>query len=143
MTTEQNPELKNPITLCTVKYSSHYLVLCDVNGQVIAFPNQKSFERMWRRKYVELLRKGHSIEGLQNHFKFFQPMLHDVTDLDQFEDYVTPKPRRVASAEYINGNCIGLTCNNDNAAKYRFATGRLVKVNFKLALRAAEGKFKV
>lgn len=140
--TEQNPTLVNPITFCTVKYNKHYLVLSDTTGNVLAFPNQKTYERMWRRKYVELLRRGHSIESLQNHFSFFQPMLHNVKDITQFEEYVTPMPRRVVSAEYISGNCIGLTCDNDHAEKYREITGIPVKVNFKLAVRAAEGKFK-
>lgn len=122
---------------CTVKYVNRYLLLCGPDGTVTAWSTLKAAETSWKRNYTRLAKQYMTV-ALQRHFDFFQPVFHVVTDVDRFEKEVCPEPRETIDAEYVCGNCLGITCDVEAAKALREKSGHKIKIDFKVVDRIAK-----
>jgi hypothetical protein len=123
------------VVFCTFKYNSYYLLLCGPDGTVTGWRDLKAAEKSWKRNYTRLARHR-SVAELQQHFNFFKPMLHVVTNVMDFELTVCPEPRETVDCEYIVGNCLGITCNIQACEQLR-KTGTPININFSVVERIA------
>lgn len=124
------------VVFCTFKYNNYYLVLCGPDGTVQGWRDMHAAEKSFKRNYTRLAERRNTAE-LQQHFLFFKPMLHVITDVTKFELEVCPEPRETVDCEYIVGNMLGITCNIPAADRLR-QTGVMPKINFQLVDRLAK-----